>query len=105
MPKPTPAQDKILGGDLYTAFLSCWSKRARGILRHCEGRVKESDFVTGWITTQGENLRQSEDFWRGRLQQDERDVQHEAVWGILLPKEYVGVVDELMKKKPESVNV
>jgi hypothetical protein len=95
VPKPTLAHDKILGGEFYTAFFHVDQKdhdEVDGIVKNV---IKESDSVNGWNTTQGENFRQSEDFRRGRLDQDESDVQHNGVWGILLPRENSKVIDKL----------
>lgn len=108
VPKPTLAQDKILGGDFYTAFFHVDQKYHYEVDGIVKSVIKESDFVSGWNTTQGENFRQSEDFRRGRLEQDESDVQHNGVWGILLPRENGKVIDELkgnMAGKFERVEI
>lgn len=98
VPMPTAAQGKLLEGDFTTAFFHVGRKEHDEFDGIVKGVVEGSDLVTGWNSTQGDNFKQSEEFRKGRLEQDESDVQHEGVWGVLLPQEDTGVIDELKAK-------
>ncbi|QKX53511.1 uncharacterized protein TRUGW13939_00590 [Talaromyces rugulosus] len=98
VPNPTPAQEKILEGDFYTALFYVGPREHDEVDGIVKDVIKESGFVTGWNTTQGENFQQSEDFRRGRLEQDKSDVQNDGIWSILLPRENSEVIDELKGK-------
>lgn len=108
-PKAGSPQDKVLKGDLVTAFFHVSGKDNGGFESLAKGVLGgKEDAVSGWNSTQGESFEKSEQFRKGRLEQDASDVAHEGVWGVVLHKAEGGVVEEIKKateKKFERLEV
>jgi len=97
-PQSGSPQEKLLGGDLVTAFFHVNGKEDGGFESAAKGVLGgKEDAVSGWNSTQGESFEKSEQFRKGRLEQDASDVSHEGVWGVLLNKAEGSLVEGIKK--------
>lgn len=106
-PQSGSPQEKLLEGDLVTAFFHV--KKENGGFEEAAKAVVggKENVVYGWNSTQGESFKQSEEFRKGKLEQDASDVSHEGVWGVLFDKAEGNVAEDIEKatEKFERVEV
>jgi len=95
VPPLNSVQISVLEGDLVIAFFQVSSKNHHGFDEAAKSIIGKVECVTGWSSTQGENLKSSEEFRKGRSDQEHSDAKHEGVWGILVGQKDRGVVDEI----------